>query len=166
MRAKLLSDSKEKEVLVALNVAKEKAKEEFTKLLDKNVPENEASLYTAIARVEVAKSIEEIEAVKKQTEKELEDIKVDKERKNIIAEATEGLTDFLKDEKPGEAPVNEELETVRKEALATLDRLGANRLIKKIVESAKSVQGIKDFMASTVPTLEENLKIARYRRFD
>ncbi|AGM99790.1 YSIRK-type signal peptide-containing protein [Streptococcus iniae] len=160
MRAKLLSDSKEKEVLAALNVAKEKAKEEFTKLLDKNVPENEASLYTAIARVEVAKSIEEIEAVKKQTEKELEDIKVDKERKNIIAEATEGLTDFLKDEKPGEAPVNEELETVRKEALATLDRLGANRLIKKIVESAKSVQGIKDFMASTVPTLEENLKIA------
>ena len=77
-----------------------------------------------------------------------------------ISNATDGLSNFLNDEKPGEAPVNEELETVRKEALATLDRLGANRLIKKIVESAKSVQGIKDFMASTVPTLEENLKIS------
>lgn len=78
----------------------------------------------------------------------------------LIADATKDLGSYLESEKLPEAPVNEELETVRKEALATLDRLGANRLIKKIVETAKSVQGIKDFMASTVPTLEENLKVA------
>lgn len=80
------------------------------------------------------------------------------ENNKVISEATKGLAGYLENENPGEVPGDQDLEKVKEEALATLESLGANRLIKKIVSTAKTIQGINDFMASTVPTLKENYK--------
>lgn len=53
----------------------------------------------------------------------------------------------------------ERLEKERSTALTELDHLGAGRLLKNIVSTAKTVEGIKEFMAITRPSLEHAMKV-------
>ncbi|MFI3886394.1 YSIRK-type signal peptide-containing protein [Streptococcus parauberis] len=53
----------------------------------------------------------------------------------------------------------ERLEKERSTALTELDYLGAGRLLKNIVSTAKTVEGIKEFMAITRPSLEHAMKV-------
>lgn len=59
-----------------------------------------------------------------------------------------------KDEVEEKAKKAAELSRVKAEALAKLEALNASRLMKKIVESGKTVEGILSFMKETLPQLE------------
>ncbi|MGH2324396.1 YSIRK-type signal peptide-containing protein [Streptococcus uberis] len=59
-----------------------------------------------------------------------------------------------KDEVEEKAKKAAELSRVKAEALAKLEALNASRLMKKIVESGKTVEGILSFMKESLPQLE------------
>lgn len=59
-----------------------------------------------------------------------------------------------KDEAEEKAKKAAELSRVKAEALAKLEALNASRLMKKIVESGKTVEGILSFMKESLPQLE------------
>ncbi|GAA5411652.1 hypothetical protein SuUB97_15260 [Streptococcus uberis] len=59
-----------------------------------------------------------------------------------------------KDEAEEKAKKGAELSRVKAEALAKLEALNASRLMKKIVESGKTVEGILSFMKESLPQLE------------
>lgn len=59
-----------------------------------------------------------------------------------------------KDEVEEKAKKAAELSRVKAEALAKLEALNARRLMKKIVESGKTVEGILSFMKESLPQLE------------
>lgn len=59
-----------------------------------------------------------------------------------------------KDEVEEKAKKAAELSRVKEEALAKLEALNASRLMKKIVESGKTVEGILSFMKESLPQLE------------
>lgn len=65
---------------------------------------------------------------------------------------SEGVTTKEKDKKEDKKT---QLETAKKDALEKLEALDASQLIKKIAKSAKTVEGLKEFMEQTLPGLEE-----------
>ncbi|MCR4257868.1 YSIRK-type signal peptide-containing protein [Streptococcus uberis] len=73
----------------------------------------------------------------------------------IEESAKEGDEDAdKKDEVEEKAKKAAELSRVKAEALAKLEALNASRLMKKIVESGKTVEGILSFMKESLPQLE------------
>lgn len=85
----------------------------------------------------------------------------DRQETNQVAEvkteesAKEGDEDAdKKDEVEEKAKKAAELSRVKAEALAKLEALNASRLMKKIVESGKTVEGILSFMKESLPQLE------------
>lgn len=85
----------------------------------------------------------------------------DRQETNQVAEvkteesAKEGDEDAdKKDEVEEKVKKAAELSRVKAEALAKLEALNASRLMKKIVESGKTVEGILSFMKESLPQLE------------
>lgn len=88
-------------------------------------------------------------------------VEEDRQKTDRLAEvkteesAKEGDEDAdKKDEVEEKAKKAAELSRVKAEALAKLEALNASRLMKKIVESGKTVEGILSFMKESLPQLE------------
>lgn len=148
----------------APEVPKKPKKEDVEKIL-KEAKENEDDSSESETEVEKVEAVDlseskETEPSKPETTEELtaED---DRQETNQVAEvkteesAKEGDEDAdKKDEVEEKVKKAAELSRVKAEALAKLEALNASRLMKKIVESGKTVEGILSFMKESLPQLE------------
>lgn len=133
--------------------------------LEDSSEENEDDSSESETEVEKVEAVDlseskETEPSKPETTEELtaED---DRQETNQVAEvkteesAKEGDEDAdKKDEVEEKVKKAAELSRVKAEALAKLEALNASRLMKKIVESGKTVEGILSFMKESLPQLE------------
>ncbi|GAB6688784.1 hypothetical protein BOVMAS03_15180 [Streptococcus uberis] len=174
-------ESKEKAEELSDKVSKEPSineETETTKYEKKTVEEESDGLESEEAEEEneddsseSETEVEKVEAVDLSESKETEPSKPetteeltaedDRQETNQVAEvkteesAKEGDEDAdKKDEVEEKVKKAAELSRVKAEALAKLEALNASRLMKKIVESGKTVEGILSFMKESLPQLE------------
>lgn len=143
----------------------EESEETESEVKEESEEENEDDSSESETEVEKVEAVDlseskETEPSKPETTEELtaED---DRQETNQVAEvkteesAKEGDEDAdKKDEVEEKVKKAAELSRVKAEALAKLEALNASRLMKKIVESGKTVEGILSFMKESLPQLE------------
>lgn len=95
----------------------------------------------------------EPEAVMVEAKEETDEEKKDKVEEPASTEVSD--KDNKEDKEKKKADKEEALKAAKEDALAKLDALGANTLIKKIVKSAKTIEGLNDFLEQTLPDLEK-----------
>ncbi len=165
MRDKLMAETKEREAKAAKD-ENEGNKEDPKINITPSPKEKETKESRQAMRDKLMAETKEREAkaAKERLEKErstalteLDHLGAGKETK----ESRQAMRDKLMAEtKEREAKAaKERLEKERSTALTELDHLGAGRLLKNIVSTAKTVEGIKEFMAITRPSLEHAMKV-------
>lgn len=88
--------------------------------------------------------------------------KTEEEKKDKVEEPTStevsdknNKEEKKEDKEKKKANKEEALKAAKEKALAELEALDASRLIKKIVETAKTIEGLNDFLEQTLPGLKE-----------
>ncbi|VTS25472.1 YSIRK-type signal peptide-containing protein [Streptococcus pseudoporcinus] len=99
----------------------------------------------------------EPEAVMVEAKEKTDEEKTDKVEEPASTEVSDknNKEEKKEDKEKKKADKEEALKAAKEKALAELDALDASRLIKKIVETAKTIEGLNDFLEQTLPGLKE-----------
>lgn len=140
----------------APKVSKKPSKEIIEKVLKKAGEETKEKEKEAKEKVENSEEstamVSELSSTNEETSSEEENNTDEEETEESAKEGDEDAD--KKDEVEEKAKKAAELSRVKAEALAKLEALNASRLMKKIVESGKTVEGILSFMKESLPQLE------------